>query len=256
MMRPVVVRIFLATIVLGAAGNTDAEGGETHRFRYSASLFGIPIGKADFTSRLEEDRFEVSGRFASAGVARLFDRTDGRVTSKGQLSSQSVVPSSYELAYTSGKKREITSIRYDKGQIAKTVITPKPKKRAKDWVAVSKDDLTDALDPLAALLSPVQDASGVCNRRFKVFDGEMRADIVFSPVPKGERIGRDLITCKARFIPISGYRRGRSTIAFLRDKARILVAFKPLGARGHHTPVQARIGTKIGTVYIEGRPVD
>ncbi|MBY8915943.1 DUF3108 domain-containing protein [Nitratireductor sp. L1-7-SE] len=237
------------------AGSARAES-ETHRFRYSASLFGIPIGKADFTSRLEESRFEVSGRFASAGVARLFDRTDGTVSSKGRLSGRSVVPSSYELAYVSGKKRETTSIRYSRGQVAETVITPKPKKRGKDWIVVSKEDLAGALDPLSALLSPARNAADVCNRRFRVFDGEMRADIVFSPAAKGEHIGRDLVTCKARFIPVSGYRKGRSTIAFLRDRARILVAFKPLGTRGHHTPVQARIGTKIGTVHIEGRPVD
>ncbi|XHC00683.1 DUF3108 domain-containing protein [Nitratireductor sp. ac15] len=255
-MRPAIVRIFLVIFLLGTTGNAGAEGGETHRFQYSASLFGIPIGRADFTSRLEENRFEVSGRFASAGVARLFDRTDGRVTSKGRLSRQSVVPSFYELAYTSGKKRETTSIQYKKGQVVKTVITPKPKKRGNDWVAVSKEDLTDALDPLSALLSPAKSGSDVCKRRFKVFDGEMRADIVFSPAAKGERVGRDLITCKARFIPISGYRKGRSTIAFLRDKARILVSFKPLGSRGHHTPVQAQIATKIGTVHIQGRPVD
>ncbi|WP_255612883.1 DUF3108 domain-containing protein [Nitratireductor rhodophyticola] len=254
-MRCAVARFFLAIALLALAGSARAES-ETHRFRYSASLFGIPIGKADFTSRLEESRFEVSGRFASAGVARLFDRTDGTVSSKGRLSGRSVVPSSYELAYVSGKKRETTSIRYSRGQVAETVITPKPKKRGKDWIVVSKEDLAGALDPLSALLSPARNAADVCNRRFRVFDGEMRADIVFSPAAKGEHIGRDLVTCKARFIPVSGYRKGRSTIAFLRDRARILVAFKPLGTRGHHTPVQARIGTKIGTVHIEGRPVD
>ncbi|QZZ37319.1 DUF3108 domain-containing protein [Nitratireductor kimnyeongensis] len=255
-MRPAIVHLSLALILLGPAGSAHAQGVETHRFRYSASLFGIPIGKADFTSRLEADRFDVSGRFASAGVARLFDKTDGTVRSKGRLSSGAVLPASYELAYVSGKKRETTSIRYEKGQVAKTVITPKPKKRGKDWVAISNKDLKGALDPISALLSPVQGTAEVCNRRFKVFDGEMRADIVFSPAANGERIGGDVVTCKARFVPVSGYRKGRSTIAFLRDKARILVAFKPLGTRGYHTPVQARIGTKIGTVYIEGRPVD
>ncbi|WP_295806794.1 DUF3108 domain-containing protein [uncultured Nitratireductor sp.] len=254
-MRPAAYRLCLAITLVGLAGAAHADS-EIHRLRYSASLFGIPIGKADFTSRLEESDFEVSGRFASAGVARLFDKTDGTVTSKGRLSGQSVVPSSYELAYTSGRKRETTSIRFARGRVSETVITPKPKKRAKDWVAVTKKDLAGALDPLSALLSPTADAEEVCNRRFKVFDGEMRADIAFSPAERGERIGKDLITCKARFIPVSGYRKGRSTIAFLRDKARILVAFRPLGARGHHTPVEARIGTKIGTVHIQGHPVE
>ncbi|WP_367717723.1 DUF3108 domain-containing protein [Nitratireductor sp. GISD-1A_MAKvit] len=256
MMRIVVVQISLVILLFWTVDQAPAGSGEVHRLRYSASLFGIPIGKADFTSRLKDDRFEVAGRFASAGVARLFDQTDGTVLSQGRISSRSVVPSSYELAYVSGKKRETTSIRYKSGRVVETVITPKPKKRGSDWIRVSREDLIGALDPLSALLSPAQNAKEVCNRRLKVFDGEMRADIVFSPAGKSERIGKDLITCKARFIPISGYRKGRSTIAFLRDKARILVAFKPLGARGHHTPVQAQIGTKIGTVHIQGRPVD
>ncbi len=254
-MRPAGYCLVVAIGFCAASGTALAET-ETHRLRYDAFLYGIPIGKADFKSRLDESRFEVSGRFASAGIARLFDKTDGTVISKGRLSGDAVTPSSYELAYLSGKKRETTTIRFSKGQITETVITPKPKKRGKDWVAVSKKDLAGALDPLSALLSPAASAADVCNRRFKVFDGEMRADIVFSPAARGEWIGTDLITCRAKFIPVSGYRKGRSTIAFLRDKARLLVAFRPLGARGHHTPVEARIGTKVGTVHIRGRPLN
>lgn len=244
----------LATLLLSPVMTARAES-EIYRLRYDASLFGLPIGRADFTSRLEDGAFDVSGRFASAGLARLFDRTDGTVSAQGRLAGDAVVPALYALDYKSGRKRETTSIRFAKGRIVETVVTPKPKKRGSDWINVSEKDLAGAMDPLSALLSPASGADQVCNRRFKVFDGEMRADIVFGPAGKGEEIGKDAITCRARFIPVSGYRKGRSTIAFLRDKARILVAFKPLGAKGHHTPVAARIGTKIGTVHISGRPL-
>lgn len=229
---------------------------ETYRLRYDASLLGIPIGRADFTSRLQETRFEVAGRFASAGLARLFDRTDGTVLAQGQLTRERVVPARYDLRYKSGKKDEMTSIRYAKGQVSETIVRPKPKKRGNDWVPVSSKDMAGAADPLSALLSPVANANQVCNRRLKVFDGEMRADIVLSPAGRGEQIGRDAITCKARFVPVSGYRKGRSTITFLRDKARILIAFVPLGANGHYTPVEAWIGTKIGPVHVVARQVN
>lgn len=238
---------------LTVSAHADAE---TYRLRYDASIFGLPIGRADFTSELEENRFAVNGRFSSAGLARLFDAVDGSVSAQGRLSGDSVVPGRYDLQYKSGKKRESTSIKYARGRVAETVITPAPKKRPKDWIAVSDKDLAGAMDPLSALLSPAASAAEVCNRRVKVFDGEMRADIAFSPAGRGEQIGKGTITCKARFVPVSGYRKGRSTIVFLRDKARILVAFKPLGSKGHHTPVEMRIGTKVGTVHVSGRPMN
>ncbi|MCR4265495.1 DUF3108 domain-containing protein [Nitratireductor sp. ZSWI3] len=246
-------RLCLGFLLLVSAVPAHAE---TYRLRYHASLFGLPIGRADFTSILDKNRFEVTGRFASAGIARLFERTDGTVTSKGRLAGSKVVPAAYALDYRSGGKRETTAIRFSGGRIAETVVTPRPKKRGDDWVAVTKADLADAMDPLSALLSPVESAAEVCNRRFKVFDGEMRADIVFSPAGQNEQIRGAAVTCKVRVLPVSGYREGRSTITFLREKARILVAFTPLGAKGHHTPVEALIGTKIGTVHVSGQPVN
>lgn len=244
----------LASLLFAGVSPVEAET-EIYRLRYDASLLGLHIGQADFTSRIEDGAFDVSGRFASAGLARLFDRTDGIVSSQGALNGGAVVPALYALDYKSGRKRETTSIRFARGKIVETVVLPKPKKRGKDWVSVSESDLVGAMDPLSALLSPALDADQVCKRRFKVFDGEMRADIQFSPAGEREQISKDTITCKARFVPVSGYRKGRSTIDFLRDRARILVAFKPLGSKGHHTPVAARIGTKIGTVHIRSQPL-
>lgn len=251
-----VLPCLLACLFLCLPATAAMAEAEVYRLRYTASLLGLPIGRADFTSRLEDGRFTVEGRFASAGLARLFERTDGTVSVRGRLNEARVVPARYDLDYTSGEERATTSIRFSGGRVAEVTVTPEPEKRGKDWVAVKKKHLKGAKDPLSALLEPVSAADEVCNRRFEVFDGEMRADLVLGPAGAGERLGEGLTTCRVRFVPVAGYREGRSTIAFLRDEARILVAFRPLGAEGQYTLVKARIGTKIGPVHISGRPLE
>jgi hypothetical protein len=57
-------------------------------------------------------------------------------------------------------------------------------------------------------------------------------------------------------VPVAGYRTNRSALKFLRDKAKILVAFAPVGELGIHSPVEATIGTEIGTVHIRAHAVE
>lgn len=229
---------------------------EEIRARYDAWIFGIPIGKAVFKSRIDGTGFDISGTFGSAGIARLFEQTDGDVSARGGFGKAQTQPVAYELKYSSGRKRQTTAIRFSNGRVTETHNQPPPKKRGEDWVAVSDSDLEGVTDPLSALLLPAAGAKDVCNRTVKVYDGEIRADLVLSPASKNERLPNGTVTCRAKFVPVSGYRKGRSAIKFLRDKARILVAFAPVGETGIHSPVEATVGTEIGTVRVRARALD
>lgn len=228
---------------------------ETFRARYDAFLFGFPIGKAEVTSRFESGRFEIEGSFGSAGLARLFDPADGIARANGRVTGNDVVQHSYLLSYKSGKKHQKTAIRFAGGRVADTENKPPLKKHRKNWVPLSEGDLAGVADPLTALLVPTDNAKEVCRRTLKVYDGEMRADLVLTPATKWESLDSGTVTCRARFVPVAGYRKNRSAIEFLRDKAKILVAFAPVGGTGLQSPVEATIGTQIGTVHIRARPL-
>jgi len=245
--------IFVAAAVFLAS--TPMAGAEAYRTRYDASLFGLPVGRATFESRFEGNGFAIAGTFASAGIARIFERTDGTVRVNGRLGRDSARPSLYALEYSEGDKRQVTTIRFRGGRVAETKNDPPLKKRGDDWVPLSRRHLSGVADPLSALLLPVSGNEPVCDRTIRVYDGEIRADIVLQPATERESFRSAAVTCRARFVPVSGYRKNHSSITYLRDRARMLVGFTPIEGRDLFSPVEATIATKIGTVHIRARPM-
>lgn len=245
----------IATVLGFVLVSPAAEAEQSHRTRYDISLYGLPIGRAFFQSRFEGDGFAIVGRFASAGLARVFERTDGTVSANGWLGRRGSLPNLYTLEYTSGDERKKTTIRFAKGSVAETKNQPEPKKRGDDWVPVAREHLSGVADPISAMLLPVASETEVCRRTIKVYDGETRADLVLEPAPKGQGFARAAVTCRVRFVPVSGYRKGRSSIAYLRDRSRILVGFQPIEGREVYSLVEATIATKVGTVHIRARPI-
>jgi hypothetical protein len=136
-------------------------------------------------------------------------------------------------------------------------VTPPPKKRGKDWIAVRPSDLKDVADPLAVTMVSADSLEKVCNRKVRLYDSEMRADLTLNYVSSGSISvkGYDgpTVTCQLRFNPVSGYRKGRKAIDFVRTKSRITVTFAPLGKTGVYAPIHATVGTEIGTITIHAR---
>jgi hypothetical protein len=101
---------------------------------------------------------------------------------------------------------------------------------------------------------PATDPSSVCNRTLSVFDGQTRADIKLSfngtESFTADGFTGESVICSAKFIPISGYQKGKKSIDYLANKSRISVSFASLGNSGIYAPVVARIGTQIGTLKI------
>lgn len=251
MLRP--HAIIAAILGLGLAAPTLAA--ESGRVRYDVSLYGLPIGRAVFESRFDGSGFAIAGSFASAGLARIFERTDGTVSVNGWLGRGESRPNLYSLAYRSGEEEKTTTIRFAEGSVTETKNQPEPKKRGEDWVPVAVEHLSGVADPISAMLLPAASETEVCRRTIKVFDGETRVNLVLEPVPKGSALSRAAVTCRARFVPVSGYRKGHSSIAYLRDRSRILLGFRPVEGREIYSLAEATIATKIGTVHIRARPL-
>ena len=243
------MRHALAAIALIALGTAAADAAEPRAFRadYSVTLLGLPVAKASFDSSFEGERFRIRGSLASSGVARIFDDTRGTTTVEGTIRRGAVLPASFDADYVSGRKKSSTAIRFSGDAVESVVNKPNKKRDPKSWVAVSDAHLKAVLDPLSSAIVPAASAREVCSRTIRFFDGEMRADLKLSPngEPNGERV-----TCAARFVPVAGYRKNRKQIDYLRDKSRIAVTFAPLEGTGLYTPVDASVGTQIGTLRI------
>ncbi len=230
--------------ILAAAGTAGAA--QTFRTDYSITLMGIPVGKASFTSVIGEDDFRIDGSLASAGMARLFDSTQGTTSASGRLSETGMTPRSYDLNYRSDKKTQRTAIRFSNGNVTATENVPPSRPRQGDWVHLQENHLTSVVDPISSTVLRAARPADVCNRTIRIYDGEMRADLRLAPAGAS----RGQVTCTARFEPVAGYRPSRSALKYLRDRARITIAFAPLADTGFYAPVDASIGTQVGTVRI------
>ena len=57
-------------------------------------------------------------------------------------------------------------------------------------------------------------------------------------------------------MPVAGYHRGNKSLQYLSSKSRIMLKFAQLGKTGIYAPIQATIGTKVGTVTIRARRLE
>lgn len=227
---------------------------------YVVSFYGLPVATSTFRSSFKDDRFAMEGELSSAGIARIFDSTTASVSVNGVFSGGNPRPQGYEVAYTTGGKDKRTSLEFSGGRVAKVFNDPPPKKRGKDWVPVKDPHLRSVTDPISAVLVRAGSLDEACGRTVRVFDGELRADLKLGAGTRGETdtggYRGETVTCAARFVPVAGYRAGNKSMAWLRDHGEISVTFAPLGKSGIYAPVQATVGTQIGTVTLYARKLE
>jgi hypothetical protein len=256
-------RLIAITLVLAASiaspPAAQAADDTPYRGEFILSYLGLTIARANFDSRVDATSYAITGSVSSAGLAVLFDDTKGTLKAEGAFSRPAVQPEVFRADYKSGRKPAMVDIRFAKGTVAKTTNVPPLKNHTrKDWLPLGADDLRGAVDPIAATLVPASGLDKVCRgQAVKMFDGELRADLILSQVSTGkiavQGYSGPTVTCRMQFKPVSGYRKGRRALEFLRTKSRIMVTFAPLGETGIYAPIHATVGTEVGTITIRAR---
>lgn len=244
-------RIFISAIAALAA--LPASAGEVqHRTEYRVSLGILTIARAAFLTRIEDDRsYEISGDISSAGLADLVTNISAKTSVDGVLRGDRLQASRYHLYYKSGKRARTYDVRYDNGNITSTTVRP-PRRLPANWVGVPAGDMRSVLDPISGLIFPA--GTNVCAQKLPIYDGEMRMDLVLSP--KGskdfatEGFSGKATVCNVRFVPRSGYKKGRSDIEYLSKSSRMEIWFAKAAAANVYAPVYVRIPTQYGPVTI------
>lgn len=248
-------RLGLALSVTAMAAGIAATPARAESFKadYVVTIFGITIARTSFTSTLDAGSYAVDGTISSSGLGAVFDDTKGIVHTSGSLKRGDPHPSTHALDYTSGKKKQRTTVRFENNNVVATENVPPPKPRRHGWVPVEAGDLTDVVDPLTATLVHAQSLDQVCNRTVRIYDGELRADLTLASAGKAPVVVGDFkgegVTCTIRFKPISGYRKGSKTMQYLAAGNDMRVTFARMGETAFFVPVRGQVETRIGTVY-------
>ncbi|WP_343313034.1 DUF3108 domain-containing protein [Brucella sp. BE17] len=244
---------FSTVFALGAFPIATATAKDLYRTEYDISIFGLSIARSAIETAVSGPKYNLNGRFLTSGLARVFDDTNGVVRVTGTAAKGKVVSGSFDLDYKHGRKNKRTTIRFSNGNVVSSDNQPPVKKRD-PWVEISPQDLLNVSDPLSALMIPASDPLSVCNRSINVYDGQTRAQIrlSFNGTESFTTDGftGETVICSAKFVPVSGYQKGKKSIDYLANRSRISVSFAALGNSGIYAPVVARIGTRIGTLKI------
>jgi len=249
-------KLLLAALVVTTPAQAR-KGDHSFTGEYTVSFLGLPVATSQFNSTFRGGAYSVKGAFSAAGLARIFDDTQGSISATGRIEGDRVRPVRFQSSYTSGGKARSIDVRFSGGNVISTSVTPPPKRRGKDWVALRPIDLKEVMDPIAVTMIPAESLDKVCGRKMRLYDSEMRADLTLSHHSYGSISVRGYegptVTCRLHFNPVAGYRKGRRAIDFVRTKSRIMVTFAPLGQTGIYAPVRATVGTEIGRITIRAR---
>lgn len=225
---------------------------------YSVSLGILPIARLTFRTEVKNDRYEISGRFRSSGLVDIVREVSADSSVSGVFAGNRLQPDLYRLDYTSGKKKSHYTITYGNGSAIDTKVEPPPKPRPQSWVPVTDADLKSVLDPIGALL--ISGDGDVCSRTLPIYDGESRMDLVLSPVGNapftaGKARG-EAIVCSVRYVPVSGYKKGRKDIEYLKSVTGMEIWFAKTATLKLYAPVYAKIPTRYGTVHVSAEAFD
>ncbi|MFN3719876.1 MAG: DUF3108 domain-containing protein [Rhizobium rhizophilum] len=236
-----------------------AAGASDYRYdtSYSVALGILPIARMTFQTEVVSDRYTISGQFHSSGLVDIVREVAAKSTVSGTLTGGRMLPQRYALDYKSGKRASTYEVLFSGGNVVETRVTP-DRPKPSSWVPVKPGDLKAVLDPIGALLIPGD--VDVCGQTLPVYDGESRMDLVLSPnrsesFSAGSAKG-DAIVCSVRYVPKSGYRKGRKDIEYLTSVTGMEIWFAKTATLKLYAPVYAKIPTRYGTVHVTAEKFD
>ncbi|MGV1940376.1 DUF3108 domain-containing protein [Agrobacterium sp. 22-211-1] len=243
--------IFMAVTMAFAGVSPSLAAEARHTSEYSINLGILPIARASFSTRMDGPNYSISGSFSAAGLASILKDISGKTTVSGAKRGHRLQANEYSLVYKDGKRVRTYDVVYRNGNVTSTTVKPEPKARPDNWVDVKDRDLRSVLDPISGLIIP--SGGRICPTRLPIYDGESRLDLVLSSSGtkpfKTNGFNGDAIVCKARYVPKSGYRQGRTDIEYLKSIS-MEIWFAKSNNMDVYAPVYAIIPTRVGQVYI------
>jgi hypothetical protein len=229
---------------------------------YAMTLAGLPIGAANLTGAIDDERYSLKLEGHLTGlVGALSGGSRGAATANGALSGGRPVAAGFAATARSSSSERILQIGLSSGNVTKVQIDP-PFEERPDRVPLGEADKRGVLDPLSGLVAvaanraaPLDPAN--CNRTIPVFEGTQRFNVVLSfaetrPVKKPGYVGNVLV-CNARYVPIAGHRPGRPAVQFMVENRDMSVWLAPVEGARVLVPLRIAVRTMIGTSVIEAQ---
>lgn len=256
----VVASAFLASGLMALPASQMAQAGVSGQkvdAHYKITLNGFDVGTLHYASAVEGSTYTLSsdvrlsfllGAFQWKGVSRTV----------GTSTSKALSPTGFNFDFASTLKDGAIRMGFDKGNVRSVSIDP-PSPPAEGTVPVQSQHLKGVLDPLSAIMSLTQGASGnPCTRKVAIFDGKQRFNLELAYRRQEDLGGGQAGTgtvCMVRYIPIAGYKASPETQALAANTG-IEIVFRPVPSADLMVPHRVVLPTLAGTAEIAAERID
>jgi hypothetical protein len=228
--------------------------------RYSISLAGITVGTGAWTLDIGEEMYSGTGSAKVAGPLELISSGEGTAAARGQISGAKVVPLSYSLSSTRGKKTDDVRMAMA-GNVVKDFTALPPTSTGGDRVPLTEEHKKGVIDPLSAAVMPVAGSGDplqpeACDRMLAVFDGRHRYDLIMSydhtePAQDVKGYSGPLIVCHVVYLPVAGHRSERNEVKTLASNKTVTLWLGPVTGTRVLVPVRVSMATTFGELVVK-----
>ena len=250
--------LFLGGLLIFCAPSRDpgwaeqAPAGAQILATYQVELAGLSLGEFHLAIALQGLNYEIEGKGRFSLLAGTLFRGAGNAESTGTLTKAGPQPSTFNLRFEGGGKKEQRRMSFADGAVSQVSIIPR-KKPSRRRVPVTNDQLENVLDPLSAAFLNARHDNPVCDNTLPVFDGRLRFDIVLTPkradtLPKEAPadLSGPAAVCEVKFVPIAGHKPDNPGLKFMSETDQIEVWLVPLPRTAMYLPYWIGLPTPIG----------
>ena len=221
---------------------------------YTATLFGIPIGRITWTVAVRDDRFSAAASGTTVGLLRVFANGRGIAKARGIVSARRARASNFMVSFVSGHSSDAIRIVFTDDK-AKEYLAHPPSPNP-HLVPLTDAYRIGVVDPMTALLIRVPGTGdtatpAACVRKIAVFDGHMRYDLHLA-FKRMEEVRAEAgyrgpaVVCTVHFIPLAGYDPNRYGIRYMQAERDIEMWLVPLQGTRLMVPFRVSVPTPIG----------
>ena len=191
------VMVLATGLVLPASAQS---GRVEERASFDVTLRGITAGRLAFAAAEEGNRYTVSGRLESTGIAAMLRKFLYTAQASGRVTQGRLTPARYSEDADTGKRQSRSIMEFRGGTPVKVVNDPARDPRPYD---VDPATMRGVVDPVTALYATLRDvdAGRECASDQRMFDGRRATQITLSkPQKQGDRV-----TCSGEYRRIAGF---------------------------------------------------
>ncbi len=229
---------------------------------YRAYLSGVRVGSGELIGHFNGDDYRLTANGEVSGIARVLSRYEGKAEARGELPDGSA---RFRAEAVGDGEAQSIRLRLDGGAVKSVAIEPEPEPHRVNHpkrVKLEDGHKRGVMDPMRALL--LAGGAGLdpqaCERTLPLFSGDSRFDLALSyqgvdtvASPRSNGYSGPVLVCQARYQPVAGHRTDHSSVAYLRDRARIEVMFAPLPDANLLLPYRITVSTPLGPAVLQSQ---